>query len=148
MDNKIHYEKQEIFLKAVVKSALSALLSIGVKSPEYIERFSVAFQNALEKNLALLPQPSQTRPQPQDTIKPEVVPENNSIQAPTRADKSKEDISTIIKNPLLRKSLRNAGIDTIEQLIIYGQQNDYATIKGIKTKSVVIISEAIKKWNS
>ena len=133
-------QKSQDFFRAIVKAALSSLFSIGIKSPEYIERFSVAFQNALEKNLALLPQP-------QDTVKSTVVPEKNSVEAPVKADKSKEDISTIIKNPLLRKSLYNAGIQTIEQLIIYGQQSDYATIKGVKTKSVTIILEAIKKYN-
>ena len=133
-------QNAQAFLKAVVKSALSSLFAIGIKSPEYIERFSVAFQNALEKNLALLPQP-------QEAIKPEVVPENNSVEAPIRVDKSKEDISTIIKNPLLKKSLRNAGINTVEELIIKGQQSDFATIKGVKAKSVTIILDAIKKFN-
>lgn len=133
-------QNAQAFLKAVVKSALSSLFAIGIKSPEYIERFSVAFQNALEKNLALLPQP-------QEAIKPEVVPENNSVEAPIRVDKSKEDISTIIKNPLLKKSLRNAGINTVEELIIKGQQSDYTTIKGVKAKSVIIILDAIKKFN-
>ena len=133
-------QNAQAFLKAVVKSALSSLFAIGIKSPEYIERFSIAFQNALEKNLALLPQP-------QEAIKPEVVPENNSVEAPIRVDKSKEDISTIIKNPLLKKSLRNAGINTVEELIIKGQQSDYTTIKGVKAKSVIIILDAIKKFN-
>lgn len=138
MDNT---KRTEEFIRAIVKAALSSLFTIGIKSPEYVERFSVAFQNALEKNLTLLPQP-------QDTIKPEVVPENNSVQAPTTGDKKKEDISTIIKNPFLKKALRNAGIDTIEQLITFGQQNDYTKIKGVKAKSVVTILGAIKKWNS
>ena len=133
-------KRTEEFIRAIVKAALSSLFTIGIKSPEYVERFSVAFQNALEKNLALL--------QPQDTIKPEVVPENNIVQAPTTGDKKKEDISTIIKNPFLKKALRNAGIDTIEQLITFGQQSDYAKIKGVKAKSVVTILGAIKKWNS
>lgn len=138
MDNT---QKTQDFFRAIVKAALSSLFAIGIKSPEYVERFSVAFQNALEKNLTLLPQP-------QDTIKPEVVPENNSVQAPTTGDKIKEDISIIIKNPLLKKSLYDAGIRTIEQLITFGQQNDYAKIKGVKAKSVVTILGAIKKWNS
>ena len=138
MDNT---QKSQEFLRAIVKAALFSLFAIGVKSPEYVERFSVAFQNALEKNLALLPQP-------QDTIKPEVVSKKNSIPVPVRGDSSKEDISTIIKNPLLRKSLYNAGITTIEQLITRGQQADYKEIKGIKAKSVTKILEAIKKWNS
>ena len=137
MDNT---QKTQDFFRAIVKAALSSLFTIGIKSPEYIERFSIAFQNALEKNISLL--------QPQEAIKPEVVPEKNSVEAPARGDKSKEDISIIIKNPLLKKSLRNAGIDTIEQLITFGQQNDYAKIKGVKAKSVTIILDAIKKWNS
>lgn len=138
MDNT---QKNQDFFRAIVKAALSSLFAIGIKSPEYIERFSIAFQNALEKNLALLPQP-------QEAIKPEVVAKNNSVEAPTSSDKSKEDISTIIKNPLLKKSLRNAGINTVDELIIKGQQSDYSTIKGVKAKSVTIILDAIKKWNS
>ena len=138
MDNT---QKTQDFMKAIVKSALSALLAIGVKSPEYIERFSIAFQNALEKNLDLLKEP-------QDVLKPEVVPTNNSVQAPTSPNKGKEDISTIIENEFILKYLHVAGINTIDELIMKGQQVDYKTINGIGEKSASIILKAIKKWNS
>lgn len=133
-------QNTEQFFKAIVKAALSSLFAIGIKSPEYVDRFATAFQNALEKNLALLPQP-QTPPEP--LIKP--VPE--APQSPTKPDDIKADIKTIIENTMIQKALRNAKINTIEELITKGQQEDYATIKGIKRKSADEITEKLKKWN-
>lgn len=128
------------FIRALVKAALSALFAIGVKSPEYVERFSVAFQNALEKNLTLI--------QPQTPVNPPVELAPNAPQSPTTNDNLKADISVLVENTMIQKALRAAGINTVEQLVMKGQQEDYAKIKGIGRKSADEITERLKKWNS
>lgn len=127
------------YVKALVKASLSALFAIGVKSPEYVERFAVAFQNALEKNLASLPQP-------QEVVPPSVVPVPEVTGSPRTADDMKADISLIIENTMIQKALRESGITTIDQLITRGQQEDYATIKGIGDKSQQEIRAALDKY--
>ena len=122
-------QKGQAIVKAITKAALRALFSIGVKSPYYVDRFVVAFSEAIEEEWNKLP------------VEPTEPVQQNQVT------KEEDNLALIIENTMIQKALRKAGIDTIEKLITKGQQDDYVSIKGIGRKSADDITERIKKWN-
>lgn len=120
MDNNTTGEQ---ILRTFVKASLRALFAIGVKSQTNIDTFVKVFSEEVTKEWEKLP---------------------SDVQV---TDKPKEDISTIIRNTMIVRALKTAGIETVEQLVARGQQEPFTSIKGIKDKSANIILQAIKKWN-
>ncbi len=170
MPAKPNIEKGEAFMKAVVKASLYALFAIGVRSQVNIDRFVIAFTESLEKNLEtagivaplktvgpiMLPtkEPDKDQgsvtvgvaPQAQEPKVSEVEPTPEVTESPVTSVPEKDDLSTI-RNVVIRKALKKAGIDTMDKLITEMQQKDLTTIKGIGKKSVDEIREAVSKWN-
>ena len=115
----------EQILRTFVKASLRALFSIGVKSQTNIDTFVKVFSEEVTKEWDKLP-----------------------LEKPVIETKpAGDDISTILHNPQIIKALKNAGIETIEQLITRGQKEPFTTIRGIKVKNDSIILESIKTWN-
>ncbi len=128
-------ERGQEFIKAIVKSAMVALISIGVKTEDNINRFMIRFEEEVEKRLKDIGMMAIDEPTP----------------SPTPAQVSQRDPSTVdikeLKLPFYVLSpLKKAGITTYLQLLEAMQKDDLTKIKGIKETSAEKIREAVKNY--
>lgn len=130
-------KRGEEIIKSVYKAALQALFVIGVKSPEYVEKFSMAFSQALDKefNKIGLLQPPEEDESPNTIV---------AYEVPKRV----YDIDLLGLHHLIEKRLKDAGFMTIEGLMLYMQEQPLTSIKGVKEKSEKQIIEKLNLWNT
>ena len=114
------------FMKVVVKSSLFALFTIGVKSPDNIEKFVAAFEKAMDRGLSA----------------------GGFIPHPMNAQPMETDITFVVKSNLIRSVLQKHGILTGEALVEKLKTMDLTTLKGIGTRSVAVIRKDIDTWQS
>lgn len=155
--NKGNAEFGERFMKAVTKASLNALFAIGVRSPENIDKFIIAFTENLDKSfidLGLLP----TEPvQPQIEKSEGIEATPKLAGSPTTQDNKPAGTNppkhlSIVKNldisPRVITLLEAAGITSIEQLELEMGKRSLTEIEGIQEADQVAIREALKKWNT
>lgn len=164
MNEEITGEK---IVKAVYKANFQALFAIGVKSPENIERFTQAFQTALDREflkIGLLDSKTFVQsPEVQEFSSQEITPvQINELdegthsatvgnEIPTRTTYSPlegQNIKLLKLKPLTIHRLAKVGVTTIEDLMTIMQQTPLTDIKGIKEKSAKEILAALNIWNT
>lgn len=126
-------ERGETFMKAVYKSVISALILLGVKSQENLERYTAYFAQELEKNL----------------IKEGFITSELPLKKEEQTAKEPDlniDISTLKLSSFTFKWLREAGLDTVEKVVSEMQKRPLIELKGIGEKSEGQIREAIKNY--
>ena len=141
-------KRGEEIIKAVYKASLTGLFAIGVRSPQYVNSFTLAFTEALDKEflkIGLLSADSiQVQQKPLLVDKPQPEPESNT----TLPNKSVEDsIDALGLNALTQSYLLKAHITTISKLMESMQKDSLTAIKGIGKKSAHQILTALERWN-
>lgn len=151
---------QEI-MQAVFKASMQALFAIGVKSSDNIDKFTLHFSNAIDKEflkIGLLPnQVDQIEAQAGSSVSGEVGVE--TLEQPSGLDLSREAgfttlnygkteamIAILELPPLVTYNLKKAGIETIDELMTRMQQQALTDIKGIKEKSAKQILEKLATY--
>ena len=156
MRNKGNSQFGEQFMKAVTKASLNALFAIGVRSPENIDKFIVAFTENLDKSFIDLGLLSSEPVQPQTEEKKEDEATPKLAGLPTTKDNqpagTNPPAKSINKNlditPRVITLLEAASITTIEQLELEMGKRSLTEIEGIQEVDQANIREALKKWNT
>ena len=140
-------QRGEAFLKAIVKAAIIALFSIGVKSETVVNRFMIRFEEEVErrmKELGLMATAEPAQPESGATT----VTKGDFSSTTEVIDESKVDIKEIKLHPFIIKALIASGINTLNDLRTAMQKDDLTKIKGIKEKSAEKIREAVKNYQA
>lgn len=155
---------QEI-MQAVFKASMQALFAIGVKSSDNVDKFTLHFSNALDKEflkIGLLPnQVDQIEAQDSTSFGQDDTALSPGPNINTGADEATvgevkkgyyPDLTPVLAienlklKPLVAYHLKKAGITTIDELMTRMQQVALTSIKGIKEKSAKQILEALATW--
>lgn len=138
----------EKIIKSVYKASLVALFSIGVTSPDNVEKFTASFTRALDKEflkIGLLPHIGGTpRTEPYPTTDTESLNQEDVTKANKSLDDSLDKLQLL---NIVKVRLRKQGFETIGQLMTAMQKEPLTSITGIKEKSALQIIEALKLWN-
>ena len=134
-------KRGEEIMQAVFKASMQALFSIGVKSPEYVDKFTLNFSEALDREFLKI-----------GLFQPQTEAQQDSAVGQAVSQDVGPDISSSIKDLKLQNfiihHLKKAGITTIEELMTRMQQEALTDIKGIKEKSAKQILEALSLWQT
>lgn len=134
-------ERGAEIIQAVYKASLRALFAIGVKSPDYVESFSLHFTNALDREFLKI-----GLFQPNDAPKQTNSEPSGPVEAPLK--NLDEPIADLRLMTVVRLRLQKAGIKTVGDLMNYMQKEPLTSIVGVKEKSAKHILEKLKLWNS
>ena len=134
-------KRGEEIINSVFKTAILALFRIGVRSPENIEKFYVAFKEEMDKEFLKI---GLFQPHIQEEAQ-EIPVGSGQSSAPVKS--ISEPIEVLGLKPLIVYNLEKIGIITIEQLMEAMQKQSLTELKGIKEKSAKQILERLKIWN-
>ena len=131
-------KRGEEIMQAVFKASMQALFSIGVKSPEYVDKFTLNFSEALDREFLKI-----------GLFQPHEAQQDSAVGQAVSQDAGPDiSIDTLGLKPLINFHLKKAGITTIEELMTRMQQEALTDIKGIKEKSAKQILEALSLWQT
>lgn len=129
-------KKGEEIIKAVFKASLQALFAIGVKSPEYVDAFTLKFSDALDREFMKIGLTSEKSDETVQQVPPPSIPHDTSVS-----------IKVLSLQPFTMNSLKKNDIITIQDLMTIMQKDSLTTLKGIKEKSAKEILEKLRIWN-
>lgn len=149
MDDKTQIEQGSKIIKSVYKASIKALFAIGVKSPEYVDKFTLNFSQELDREflkIGLFEKPLEGTV---ELVAPDIVVTRSTY--PPLGDKNgdiKQNVTALGLNPVIVSHLKRANILTIEELMTIMQKDSLTTIRGIAEKSAKEILTKFAQWNT
>lgn len=139
-------KRGEEILKAVFKASLIALFAIGVRSPGYVDKFTLAFSEALDKEFLKIGLISAN--EIQGNIARSDSPPFSSPGSLEKVKKTSDPINTLKLHHLTKSALTKQGINTVEELMDRMQKDPLTYIKGISSKRANEILNSLRLWNT